>query len=226
MGAEGQSAAAASLAAAALAFLQRHPPFDEMEEGPLRDAAARLAVSYHPKGAVILAPADGEPRFFYIVRSGLVRIAPADTYHLPTGAVLTLGAGECFSVGALLERRPVASPYIAAADTFCLQLPASDFRELLNRSPRFQDFNTRYLASLLRESRRLLTMHQSSLAGEQQAMGRTLRSLIQRAPVTCAPGATIGEALHAMKETGVGSIVVPAPDGVQVGIQTRHEGLA
>lgn len=219
------NAAAESLAAATLAFLKRHPPFDEMEDGPLRGIAARLAVSYHPKGAAILKPEDGEPKSFYIVRSGLVRVAPAETYHLPSGSELTLGPGECFSVGALLERRPVAAPYVAAADTFCLQLPAEDYRALLQRSPRFQDFNTRYLASLLRESRRLLTMHQASLATEQQAMGRTLRSLVRRAPVTCTPGATIGEALRAMKDAGVGSIVVTAADGAPAGILTRHDVL-
>src|SRR5262245_19450108 len=207
-----------SIAAAALAFLRRYPPFDEMEDEPLRAFAARLATGYYAKGAVILRPEDGEPASFYVVRGGLVRVAPAETYHLPSGAALTLGPGECFSVGALLEHRPVASPYVAAADTFCLQLPAAGFHELLDRSPRFRDFSTRYLASLLRESRRLLTMHQASLAAEQQAMGRTLRSLIQRAPVRCAPGATVGDALRAMKDAGVGSIVVVAADGAPAGI--------
>jgi CBS domain-containing protein len=215
-----------SLAAAALAFLRRYPPFDEMEAEPLRVLAARLAVSYHAKGAAILKPEDGEPQFFYIVRSGLVHLAPAETYHLPSGAELTLGPGECFSVGALLERRPVASAYVAAADTFCLQLPAAGFHELLDRSPRFREFSTRYLASLLRESRRLLSMHQASLAAEQQAMGRTLRSLIQRAPVTCVPGSTIGDALRAMKDAAVGSIIVTAADGATpAGILTRHDVL-
>lgn len=217
--------AAESLAAAALAFLRRYPPFDEMEAEPLRALAPRLAVSYHPKGAAILKPEDGEPRFFYIVRSGLVHLAPAETYHLPSGAELTLGPGESFSVAALLERRPVASAYVAAADTFCLQLPAAAFHELLDRSPRFREFSTRYLASLLRESRRLLSMHQASLAAEQQAMGRTLRSLIQRPPVACAPGTTVREALRAMKSAGVGSIVVTAPDGAPTGIFTRYDVL-
>src|SRR6185436_10577730 len=124
--------------------------------GALRFLAARLAVGYYPSGARILAPEHGEPQSFYVIRNGLVQLAPAETYHVPSGVEVTLGPGECFSVGALLEGRPVASAYIAAADTFCYQLPASDFRELLHRSPRFQDFSTRYLASLLRESRRLL----------------------------------------------------------------------
>jgi CBS domain-containing protein len=68
-------------------------------------------------------------------------------------------------------------------------------------------------------------MHQASLAAEQQAMGRTLRSLIQRPPVTCAADTTVREALRAMKSAGVGSIVVTAPDGAPTGIFTRYDVL-
>jgi signal-transduction protein with cAMP-binding, CBS, and nucleotidyltransferase domain len=74
----------------------------------------------------------------------------------------TLGEGECFSVGALLERRPTGSHYVAAGDPFCYELVCVDFRELLVRSPRFLGFATDYLTSLLRESRRLIRMHFSS----------------------------------------------------------------
>jgi CBS domain-containing protein len=217
--------AVGSVAAAALAFLRRYFPFDEMEDEPLAYLASHLAVGYYPKGAPILNPEDGQPGFFYIVRSGLVHVSPAETYHLPTGADLALGPGESFPVAALMEHRPAASAFVATADTFCLQLPVADFRALLNRSPRFQEFATGYLGSLLRESRRLLKMHQASLAAEQQAMGRTLRSLIHRPPVTCAAGTTIGEALRAMKDAEVGSIIVTAADGSPAGIFTHHDVL-
>jgi CBS domain-containing protein len=223
MSAQGRNPAIKAVAAAARSFLHRHPPFDGMEEDAMRFLASRLAVGYYPKGNAILQPVDGEPAHFYVVHKGIVQLSPAETYHLPGGAELTLGPGECFSVGALLERRPVASAYVAAADTFCYQLAAADFHELLGRSPRFREFSTRYLASLLRESRRLLHMHYASLATEQQAMGRTLRSLLKRPPVTCTPGTPLGEALRAMAGAGVGSIVITGPDGSPAGIFTRHD---
>src|SRR5688500_18477304 len=223
MGAEGRSAAVESVTRAVLAFLRRYPPFDDMEEDALRFLAARVAVGYYAKGATILAPADGEPALLYIIQAGSVALAPAQTYP-PQGSG-RLGPGECFSVGALLERRPVASPYIAAADTFCYQLPAADFRELLDRSARFREFYTRYLASLLRESRRLLRMHNASLATEQQAMGRALRALVARPVVVCPPEEPIGEALRVMWEAGIGSIIVVTPDGAPSGIFTRHDVL-
>jgi len=221
----GPNAAAAGLAAATRDFLRRHPPFDGMEADAIDFLASRVAVAYYPKGERILAPEHGEPSHFHVIRNGLVQLAPAETYHLPTGVEMTLGPGESFPVAALLERRAVASAYVSAGDTFCLLLPAEDFRELLHLSPRFQDFSTRYLASLLRESRRLLRMQQASLAAEQQAMGRPLRSLVQRAPVTCAPGTPIGAALRAMKAAGVGSVVVADAESRPVGIFTRHDVL-
>ena len=217
--------AAESAARAVIAFLRRYPPFDQVEEEALRFLAARLSVGYFEKGTRILAPEHGEPAWFYIVQAGAVRLEPAETYHLPAGREMTLGPGEWFSVPALLEHRPVASPYTAATDVFCYLLPAADFQPLLDRSARLRDFATRYLASLLKESRRLLAMHKASLATEQQAMGRTLRSLLTRPAVTCSPDATLHEALRAMSAGRIGSIVVTAPDGAPVGIFTRHDVL-
>jgi CBS domain-containing protein len=204
-----------------LGFLGRHPPFDEMEEEPLRFLASRLAVGYYAAGAAILAPEHGVPACFYIIQAGSVSVASAETYHAADAG--RLGPGECFSVGALLGRRAVASSYVAATDTFCYQLPAADFSALLGRSARFRAFCTDYLTSLLRDSRRLLGMHRASLAAEQQAMGRTLRSLIGRPVVTCAPEAAIGDALRAMQQARIGSIIVASPGGAPLGILTRHD---
>ena len=223
MGADGRGAAVEAVTRPLLAFLRRYPPFDGMEDDALRFLASRLSIGYHAKGAAIVAPEQGEPRLFHIVQSGSVSRAPAETYHPPGSG--RLGPGECFSVGALLEHRPVASPYVAATDTFCYQLPAADFHALLDRSLRFREFCTRYLSSLLQESRRLLRMHNASLATEQQAMGRSLRSLISRPPVTCAPDTPIGEALRAMQQARIGSIIVTAPDGAPAGILTRYDVL-
>lgn len=225
MSAEAVTSGVESLSRAVLTFLRRYPPFDQMEEEALRFLTERLFIGYHAKGARILAPGEGEPEFLYVIRSGVVQLAPADNCLLPSGVESTLGPGECFPVGALLERRPVTSAHVAATDAFCYQLAAADFRELLRRSPRFQAFSTRYLGSLLSESRRLLKMHHASLAAEQQAMGRTLRSLIQRPAVTCTSDTPIGAALRSMQQARIGSIVVAAPGGAPVGIFTRYDVL-
>lgn len=213
------------LSASTLAFLRRYPPFHDMEEdaSSLQYAAEQMRLGYYPEGTAILAPEDGKPAFLYIVQRGLVQVAPFDPGAGNSRAPLALGPGECFSIGALLEQRPVTSAYRAAADTFCYQLPLDAFSELMERSPRFQRFATGYLTSLLRDSRKLLRIQAASHAGEEQAMNRPLRSLIRRPPLTCSEETSIYDALRAMHDSKVGSIVVVSDEAKPVGIFTAHD---
>jgi CBS domain-containing protein len=214
-----------SVIAAAVAFLRRHPPFDHMDEGLLQALAGELSMAYFPAGAVVLAPDSGPPQHLYIVQRGLVQLQPAEGYHVLAGGVVTLEPGECFSVYALMEKRAVASPYIAASDTFCYRLPAAGFERLLDRSPRFREFSTDYLRSLLRDSRRLIRMHGASAAAEQQAMNQPLQVLIERKPVYCTGDTPVKSALSRMHEARVGSIVVVDAERRPIGIFTRHDVL-
>ncbi len=217
--------AAAALAAAAARFLGLYPPFAQMEAAALQFLAANLDLGYYPKGTVILDPAQAEPQTFYIIQRGTVEVVPFNVTQSGENHAHSLGAGECFSVSALLEKRPVVAPYTAAADTFCYELPADKFPELLNRSPVFRDFATGYLASMLRESRRLIKMNFTSAAGEQQAMSRTLDTLVSRPAVTCAPQTPVGEVLRTMQSRKIGSMLVVDESGRTVGIFTRHDVL-
>jgi len=217
----------AVLSASTVAFLRRYPPFHEMEKdgGALQYAAEQMCLGYYPKGDTVLAPENGKPEYLYVVQRGLVQVAAFNANGSSARAYLSLGPGECFSVGALLEQRAVTSAYVAAADTFCYQLPAPAFTELMHRSPRFQDFATTYLASLLRDSRKLLKMQSASNANEQQAMNRPLRSMIKRSPLTCSTETSIHKALRAMHDENVGSIVIVSDVGLPAGIFTRHDAL-
>ena len=213
----------ASLINATAEFLRKYPPFDHMEPGALRYLAGRLRLNYHPRDSVILSPDHGTPSSLRIIQRGLVQIHQSGSYAAAYGPTGSLGPGECFSVAALMEERPVSAPYVAVADTFCYELAKPDFTELLHRSPRALDFATNYLKSLLRESRRLLKMHYSSSTGEQQAMSRPLRSLIKRTLISCAPETSIGDALRAIHRANVGSIAIVSPQGMPLGILTRHD---
>lgn len=215
----------APLLESSIAFLKRYPPFDEMDDASLRHLARHLNLAYYPSGTAILSAADGCPKYLYIVQRGTVQLRPSEGFHVSGANVLALGPGSCFSVYALMEQRAVGSPYTAVADTFCYRLPAEIFTELLHRSQRFQEFSTHYLRSLLRDSRRLIQMHSASAATEQQAMNRSLRSLIKTAPIACAPGATIASALQAMHQARVGSMVVVDDEQRPLGIFTRSDVL-
>jgi CBS domain-containing protein len=211
-----------TLIAAALAFLRQYPPFDEMEADSLRFAAARLSLAYYPKDTSLFT-VHGKPGHFFVIQRGLVQRVDGDPARNPLTTALR--AGECFPVGALVEGAAGESSYTAMADTFCYLLPAGDFAELLQRSPRFRDFATRHLASLLHQSRRLLAMRTAGLASDEQAMNRSLRSLVLRPPVCCAPDTPIGEALRAMSSERVGSILIIGRDRALAGILTRRDVL-
>lgn len=61
------------------------------------------------------------------------------------------------------------------------------------------------------------------LAGEQQTFARPLRSLVQRAPVTCDAQRTLAEAAALMRAERVGSVVVVDAGARPVGIVTSHD---
>jgi CBS domain-containing protein len=63
------------------------------------------------------------------------------------------------------------------------------------------------------------------LAGEQQVLARSLRSLVRKPPVTCPASASVREAVSAMQGHKVGSVVCVDPAGAPVGIFTTHDLL-
>ena len=217
--------AAASLSEGVVRFLRQHPPFCQMEEDSLQFLAARVVLGYYPKGSVILAPDQPPPKSFHIIQRGTVQLLPFNAAHSDDAHPVAMGPGECFSVSAMLENRPVIAPYTAVTDTFCYELPAELFPELLNRSPVFREFTTEFLTSMLRESRRLIKLNYNATSGEQQTMSRTLRTLIVRQPVTCKPETPIGDVLRVMQGRKIGSMLVVDEAGHAVGIFTRHDVL-
>ena len=206
-------------------FLRQYLPFAQMEQEALEFLVAHLDLGYYPTGTAILDPAQAGPRMLYIIQRGTVQVVTFAATHSGDAQPVSLGTGECFSVSALLEQRPVMAPYTAVTDTFCYEFPATLFAELLNRSPVFREFATAYLTAMLRESRRLIKMNFTSATGEQQAMSRTLRSLVTRPAVTCAPQTPVEEVLRTMQGLKIGSILVIDEAGRPAGIFTRHDVL-
>lgn len=219
------SDASAPLIAGTLRLLRGHAPFSRMAEADLEWLARRLELGYHPRDSIIVEPGQGVPTRLHIVQRGTVCHRSNHPGHGDDAQALALGPGECFPVNALLESRPVISPYVAAADTFTYQLPISDFNELLGRSAPLRAFTTGFMASMLEESRRLLRLHHGAIVAEQQTMSRSLHSLVGREPVSCAPTTPIGEVLRTMQSCRIGSMLVVDEGRRLIGIFTRHDVL-
>ena len=217
--------AAAALSEGVVRFLRLHPPFSQMEDVALQFLASHVTLGYYPKDTVILDTEQPPPRAFHIIQRGTVQLLPFNAAHSDDAHPVHMGPGECFSVSAMLENRPVIAPYTAVTDTFCYELPAEHFPELLNRSPAFREFTTEFLASMLRESRRLIKLNYNATSGEQQTMSRTLRSLITRKPVTCSADTTLGDVLRTLQSRKIGSMLITDDAEKPVGIFTRHDVL-
>jgi CBS domain-containing protein len=209
-----------SLLHATILQLSKHAPFDQMEQAHLGFMVRRLRLAYYPQGTAVLEPAQGNVQRFYIIKQGSVtgKQAGDETAHWQ------LVEGECFPLGALLAKRPVTSVYRAVEDTFCYELSADDFTELLRISPPFQDFCTRRIANLLEQSQRVLQARYSNQRSAQQSLATPLSTLIRRSPVTCPPHTPIKDALRTMQQERVGSIII-AESHHPIGIFTLHDLL-
>lgn len=209
-----------SLQRATLDVLRRQAPFSAMREDEVLWLVQRLSVAYFSRDATLLAPADTPPDSLFIIKQGTVNGDTADGQ-----TVLQLAAGEMFPLGALLAGHGAANRYVAATDTFCYLLPAADFHTLLETSAAFADFCTRRIASLLEESRRAVQSEYVLALDDDRRFARPLSSLVRRAPLAVAPATPLADALFAMDDARVGSVVV-ATDGVPVGILTLKDVLS
>ena len=207
-----------------LDFLRRHAPFDRMEPDALRFLGERLSTAYYPAEAEVLMPEDGPPRFFYIVYRGKVQARQVGV-TVTEYSTLTLGPGEGFPIGAISAERPSTNAYVALEDSYCFQLPAADFLKLLEISPSFQLFCTRYIASLLNQSREQLQVQFAQRAAEQQTMTTSLAQLATKAPVFVGPETPTRSALEKMVEAGVGCLAVAGEDEKPVGVLTQSDIL-
>jgi CBS domain-containing protein len=208
-----------------LEFLRQHAPFDRMAPAHLEFLAKHLRLGFYAKGKVITEAGRGPARTFYLIKQGRVR-GEGDSGRRPTeGALWELTAGECFPVGALLARRPIAIKQRAVEDTFCYELDRNDFEQLLAQSPVFHDFCSRRIANLLDEALRGAQVSLATQASNDSSLNAALADIVRRAPVTCLTHTPLAQALAHMHAERVGSIVAVDGHGAPLGIFTLHDLL-
>lgn len=198
-------------------------PFSEMATADVDFFIESSCEAYFAPNEVILSPADGPPDFLYLIRQG--RVSGKRTSPGLSDSAFELEAGELFSVSASLAARPVAATYSAIGDCFCLTLPAISMQALVGRSKPFRDFINNRVWMLLEQSRQALRNSFASKALLEQSLETRLGDLIRRAPITTFAHVPLREALTAMHEKRVGSILVVSENEVVEGILTRYDVL-
>lgn len=209
--------------AAQLVFVASHAPFDRMEREHLLWMLERMQLAYYAKDEVIASPQQGRATHFFVIKQGLVRGSRITSTQ--QDAVLELHVGECFPVGALLGGRAVTSEYRAEEDTFCFELSAQHFLELVELSVVFKDFCTRRIAALFEQSTQAMQAQLSQVSTEQQSLSSPLVGIIRSEPITCHPDRSIRSALQKMHETHVGSMIVTDAAQRPLGIFTLRDLL-
>ena len=197
-------------------------PFSRMRPEHVDAFLAGAALRRYAAGEVVLEPASGVATALLYLRQGSVTGRK--------GLAESMGqfeyvAGDLFPVGAVLAGRPVSATYTANEETHCLALPAPAMHALAAASPPFAEFLNHRVLQFLELSRRALQAAYSSQALAEHSLQARLDTLPGRLPLACSPDTPLAQALLAMHQHQVGSVLVTDPAGAAVGILTRHDIL-
>lgn len=202
-----------------LQFLQRFPPFNQMENAHLAFLVEQCQLRFYAAGDSILKPSGGPVEHFHIVKQGRVVGQRPDSAE----TTFEITTGECFPLAALLGERATRTEHKAGEDTFCLQLNKQAFIRLFALSAPFRDFALRGVSSLLDRVNQQVRQKAVETLGTQYSLNTRLGELAMRHPVTCAPSTPLREAVTQMHEQQVGSIVVVDEHKAPLGIFTLRD---
>lgn len=189
-------------------FLLQYPPFDQMEPAHLLRLVEGCRLRFYAAGQVIAQAADGQAKHWYLIRQGAVQGHREGSTEYAAQETFTLLPGDAFPIAALLGERATRTIYSAAHDTFCLQLDAAEFFQILRLSEPLRAFSLSGVSSLLEQLHNQVQAQAIAALGADYSLNMRLQDLLARAPVTCAPDTPLSHAVRLMHEKQVGSIAV------------------
>ena len=203
--------------------LMQSLPFSKMAKKDVDFFLTASSEAYFAPKEVILSPADGIPKFLYLIRQGRVS-GRRDIPGIEETAFL-LDAGSLFSIGSAFANRPVSTTYSAVDDCFCLLFPVEAMRQLASQSTPFSEFLNNRIWGLLQESRIALRNSFASQALAEQSLESRVGDLALKKPLTIGPKKSLREALTLIHEKKVGSILI-VEELTILGILTRYDVLS
>ena len=203
--------------------LARHAPFAQMAAADLDYFLSQASQQYFAPDETVVEPAQGEVKQLIYIRRGAVTGTRGLAKQM--GGAFAYQAGDLFPLSAALAARAVTATYRATADTFVLLLPVAAVYALAKQSPVFADFLTQRSNQFLALSQKALAGAYAAHAMNEQSLEKPLGDMLGKAPVSCSPDTPLQEALQAMHQQRIGSMLVTDPDGQPVGILTRFDIL-
>ena len=117
-------------------FLKKCSVFSAMRYSQLTDAAAKMHKETHPRGSTVIRKGDPGDKF-YIISQGEVDVVVRD--EAGPHVVASLGIGDFFGEAALLTGEPRNADVVSKTEVEVYALGADQFRDVLQRSPSFED---------------------------------------------------------------------------------------
>ena len=191
-----------------LEFLQKYPPFNQMDLIHLSFLVENCQLRFYAEGDNIIGPEDGPIEFFYIVKQGSVHGERRQDQDVSQETTFEISTGECFPIAALLGERATRTSHFAASDTFCLLLDKASFVKLIAKCAVFRDFSVRGISSLLDQVNQQVQSRAAETLGSQYSMETRLADLSMRQPIACLGDLPLHKAVQLMHEQQVGSLVI------------------
>src|SRR5690242_2129783 len=138
-----------------LAFLQKVPPFQFLDEKDLRAVARNLSMEFYPKDMVILRQ-DGSPSdSLRIIKKGGVKVSMTSE-HGDEVVIDYRGEGDTFGFLSMVGKDRVRSNITAIDDTICYLLGQEMLLKLLDSNLSFTEYFlkshiTKYIDKTYRE---------------------------------------------------------------------------
>lgn len=192
-------------------FIAGHPPFDCLPADALDRLPKELAVRYLRRGTSF-PPTDANGDFLYLVRTGAVELRDKNDSLIGKYGEGDIYSGACVVHG--LEDNIVG---VTVEDSLFYLLPCSRLKEL---QAQHSAFNEHFNESLRERLRRALSVVQS--AGSNPLLSVEVEKLLNREPISVAPGASIQEAARVMTDKRVSALLIVENDHL-VGIITDRD---
>jgi CBS domain-containing protein len=192
-----------------LEFLQRYPPFVDLDPAALEQLGDVVEVEFHRAGEVYFSKGERPVEFLRVIRSGAVEV-------VNEGQVLDLmDPGEMFGHASMLSGLPTGFEARAAEDTLTYRFPAAIASQILGE-PRA----LRYVTRLILEDRHHLRSSPSR-ATPPDHLRQPIRDAMRNAPIICSPSTSIREAAQRMTGAGASALIVDL--GSSLGIVTDSD---
>ena len=206
-----------------LEFLQKYPPFNQMDLAHLSFLVENCQLRFYAQGEKIISPEDGPVEFFYIVKQGSVHGERSQGQDASQETTFEISTGECFPIAALLGERATRTSHMAETDTFCLLLDKASFIKLFAKCDVFRDFSVRGISSLLDQANQQVQSRAAETLGSQYSMETSLAELSMRQPITCLGHLPLNQAVQLMHEQQIGSLVITDEELRPQGIFTLRD---